>query len=120
MKLLRENEEKLLEKLIAEEADKISLNGQYCKLTELEHLEKMGYVRFNYKNELRTNFLASVTITENGKSYFNDKNKYLQTKHEEDKRNKRAERKADIKYIITTLIAVVALVVSIASVCIKL
>lgn len=120
MQILRENEEKLLEKLLEEEADNISLNGQYCKLSELEHLEKLGYIRFIYKNQLRTNFLASVSITVNGKCYFDDKNKYLQEQQVETNKVKKAERKADIKFIISTSIAVIALVVSILSFCIKL
>ena len=119
MKLLRENEENILSQLLNENEESIQLSGNDYKLSELENLEKLGYLVFRHKELLRTNFFANVSITESGKQYFEDKEKYLQAKQEEEKKYKKAERIANIKYIITTSIAVIALVISIVGVCVN-
>ena len=120
MQLLRENEERLLSKLLNEKKESISFNGNYCKLSELEILARSGYIKIIYKDDsYRGSFFCTVSITENGKWYFEDKEKYLQAKQEEEKKNKKAERIANIKYIITTSIAIIALVISIVGVCLN-
>ena len=121
MNLLRANEEKLLKELISMKEDPIPLNRLFCILSELEDLEKQGYIKFKYKDDrLHGNFIAAVSVTESGKHYFEDKNQYLQEKRIEEKKRKKSELKTDVKFIISTLIAVAALAISIISLCIKL
>ena len=112
---LRPQEEQILRKLI----DGDGLNDQCltnadCDEKVILHLEAMGYIVVDFKSRTMQNkYTYFVKLTENGKYYFQDK-------ADNDKRIKSEQLNTRVNkffsivaYLITTGIAIAALVVSI-------
>ena len=115
MKLLRENEEKVLDYLKNQDSrNEQLLTDDICDESVVIHLEQLGYIEICHEYHFLTSGNSyDVKLTEQGKHYFEDKKAW----EKEIKKSKRIKIFKVLAYVgayfITTGIAVAALVVSI-------
>lgn len=121
MELLRENEERVLTKLLGKNQDyEQFVTGETCEESTLFQLKDLGYILIiDHSKSISCGFTARVQVTENGKHYFEDKKVHLEKeKAEHDKRELR-QKKEDRKFWISLCVSLGALVISVISLILK-
>lgn len=115
MNILRKKEEQLLALILERNPNSSQpISSNDCEESTLIQLEKKGYIFIHDKSVVYGgDFLAIIQATEDGKNYFSDKEKVFKLEKKEERNGKIHKVASVIAYLITTGIAVAALVVSI-------
>lgn len=115
MEILREKEERLLAMILEREPNSSQqISSKDCEESTLVQLEKSGYITIHDKSVVYGGaFIAIIQATEDGKNYFSDKKEMLEFDKREKQTNKINKAASVVAYLITTGIAIAALVVSI-------
>lgn len=111
MQLLDKKLEVLLKELSdADNTDYIDTRNYDCRHNELDALEESGYIE--QKRNRSGSPTVNISLTYDGLHYFEQKQHLLNN-------NRKNNIKERVRYGITTVVAVGALIVSIVSLCIK-
>lgn len=115
MEILSTRLEQILSKLLNNEnQDNIVIHRSICELHEIKALAEKGFVEIHSKHY---NLLpVVVSLTQNAFEYFSDKEKYIKSKELEKHKANVAKITDWVRYSITTLIAIGALIVSIIAI----